>query len=109
MALDATRSLEGYRLNQLGMSLTDPANRAAFLADEPGYMKRRGLDEAAIALVAARDWAGLQRAGGNIYLMLKIAATVGQTLLQMGAQMRGETVEAFMATRPGHGAAGGAR
>lgn len=107
MALDATRSLEGYRLNQLGMSLTDPANRAAFLADEPGYMRKLGLDDAAIALVRARDWARLLAAGGNVYLMLKIAGTVGQTLLQMGAQMRGETVEAFMATRPR--AAGGAR
>lgn len=104
MALDATRSLEGYRLNQLGMSLTDPTNRAAFLADEAGYMRQRGLDDAAIALVRARDWAGLLSAGGNVYLMLKIAGTVGQTLLQMGAQMRGETVEVFMATRPAHGA-----
>jgi len=39
--------------------------------------------------------------GGSIYLILKIAGTIGQTLLQMGAQMRGETLEQFMATRPG--------
>ena len=40
-------------------------------------------------------------AGGSIYLMIKIAGTVGQKLLQVGAQMRGETLEQFMATRPG--------
>ena len=33
--------------------------------------------------------------------LLKIAATVGQNLLQIGAQMRGETLDAFMASRPG--------
>ena len=104
MALNATRSLAAYRLNRLGMSLIDPANRAAFLADEPGYMRTIGLDDAAIALVGARDWAGLLQAGGNIYLMLKIAATVGQTLLQMGAQTRGQSLEAFLASRAGSGA-----
>jgi protocatechuate 4,5-dioxygenase alpha chain len=98
---DGTHSRAGYRLNQLGQTLTDPANREAFLADEVGYMRALGLDDDAIALVTRRDWAGLIDNGGNIYLMLKIAGTVGQTLLQMGAQMRGESLEEFMATRPG--------
>jgi protocatechuate 4,5-dioxygenase alpha chain len=96
-------SRRGYRLNKLGSSLTDPANRTRFLADEVGYMRALALDDAQIALVRARDWAGLIAAGGNIYLMLKLAGTVGQTLLKMGAQMRGETLEAFMATRPSAG------
>ena len=39
-----------------------------------------------------RDWAGMVDHGGSIYLLLKIAATVGQTLLQVGAQMRGLTL-----------------
>ncbi|MEJ0069732.1 MAG: protocatechuate 3,4-dioxygenase [Pseudomonadota bacterium] len=98
---DGARSRAGYRLNRLGSLLTEPANRQAFLADEVGYMRGLELDDAVIALVRQRDWAGLIREGGNIYLMLKIAGTVGQTLLQMGAQMRGESLEAFMATRPG--------
>jgi protocatechuate 4,5-dioxygenase alpha chain len=100
MPTAGTRSTQAYRLNKLGMSLTDPANRRAFLADEPGYMRALGLDDAAIALVGRRDWAALIRQGANIYLLLKIAGTVGQTLLQMGAQMRGETLDSFMATRP---------
>ena len=49
-------------------------------------------------LVARRDWTGLVDAGGSIYVLLKIAATVGQNLLQIGAQMRGETLDAFMAS-----------
>jgi protocatechuate 4,5-dioxygenase alpha chain len=31
------RSRTGYRLNRMAMSLTDAANRAAFVADETGY------------------------------------------------------------------------
>jgi protocatechuate 4,5-dioxygenase alpha chain len=94
------RSRQGYRLNKLAMSLTDPDNRKRFLADEEGYMRATGLDEAERILVQRRDWAAMIKHGGNIYLILKIAGTVGQTLLQMGAQMRGETLEQFMATRP---------
>jgi len=97
------RSQQGYRINKLAMSLTEPANRAAFKADERGYMKKYGLTEAEAGLIERRDWAALIEAGGNIYLLLKIAGTVGQNLLQMGAQMRGETLETFMQTRPGIG------
>jgi protocatechuate 4,5-dioxygenase alpha chain len=103
MAVSVARSDQAYRLNKLGMSLTDPANRTAFLADEAGYMRQLELENASIELVRRRDWAGLLAAGGNVYLMLKIAGTVGQTLLQMGAQMRGESLEAFMASRPAPG------
>jgi len=95
------RSRAGYRLNRMAMSLTDPANRDAFRADERGYMAKFGLTAAEMDLVARRDWTGLIDAGGSIYVLLKIAATVGQNLLQIGAQMRGETLDAFMAGRPG--------
>ena len=100
---DGARSRRGYRLNKLAMSLTEPANRARFLADPEAYMGAAELDEAQKAMVRRRDWLAMVEAGGNIYLLLKIAATVGQNLLQMGAQMRGESLEAFMATRPGKG------
>lgn len=101
------RSRQGYRLNKLASSLTDPDNRAAFLEDENAYVDRFGLAESEKALVAARNWQGLLEAGGNIYLLLKIAATVGSNLLEMGAAMRGETVAEFMVTRRGAGGAGG--
>jgi protocatechuate 4,5-dioxygenase alpha chain len=39
-------------------------------------------------------------AGGNVYVFLKIAATIGSNLIEVGAAMRGETVEEFLATRP---------
>lgn len=101
---DGRCSRRGYRLNKLAMSLTEPANRARFLGEPEAYMDAFGLGEAEKDAVRRRDWAALIAAGGNIYLLLKIAATVGQTLLQMGAQMRGESLDAFMATRPGRSA-----
>lgn len=95
------RSVMGYRLNKLASSLTDPANRKAFLADEDGYMDGFGLTADEKSLVRARDWDGIVEAGGNIYVILKIAATVGSNLLSMGAQMRDQTVEELLDGLPG--------
>jgi len=95
------RSRQGYRLNRFAMSLADPDRRKQFLVDEAAYMATFELSEREQDMVRRRDWRAMIDHGGNIYLMLKIAGTVGQTLLQMGAQMRGETLEQFMATRPG--------
>ncbi len=94
------RSRLGYRLNKLAMSLTSAENRRRFLADETGYMTQMGLGAGDQGLVAKRDWAEMIKRGGNIYVILKIAGTLGISLIQMGAQMRGESLEAFMATRP---------
>lgn len=95
------RSERGYRLNRLAMSLTDPGNRTRFLADEAGYMRDMDLVVEEIDIVRRRDWAAMIEHGGSVYLMLKIAATVGQTLLQMGAQMRRITLPELMASMPG--------
>jgi protocatechuate 4,5-dioxygenase alpha chain len=103
------RSQQGYRINKLAISLTRPENRAAFKADERGYMRKYGLREEEMILIERRDWSGLIATGGNIYLLLKIAGTVEQNLLQMGAQMRGETLEAFLQTRPGNAGAASVR
>src|SRR4051795_8771055 len=96
------RSRRGYRVNKLAMSLTDEKNREAFKADEHAYMQRFGLSDREMEFIAKRDWNGLVAAGGSIYLLIKIGGTLGQNLLQMGAQMRGETLEEFMKSRPAH-------
>jgi hypothetical protein len=64
-------------------------------------MHQHNLSPAEIDTVSRRDWTAMIDYGGNLYVILKIAGTVGQTLLEVGAQMRGETLEQFMATRPG--------
>ena len=85
----------------MAMSLTDAANRAAFVADETGYLRGMGLDDAAIDLVRRRDWKAMIAAGGSIYLLIKIAGAVGVPLYEVGAQTAGMTLEQFMAKRKG--------
>ena len=96
---DLRKSAQGYRLNKLCGSLCDPGNREAFKRDEEAYMSRYHLAESEKELIRKRDFAGMINAGMNIYWMLKMGAVTGNSLYRMGAQMRGETYEAFLATR----------
>ena len=95
------RSRAGYRLNRMAMSLTDPANRAAFVADETGYARGIGLNDAEIELIRQRDWKAMIEAGGSIYLLIKIAGALGIALYEVGAHTAGMTLEQFMAKRKG--------
>lgn len=80
-------------------ALCSPAEREAFKRDEEAFMSRFGLTEAEKELIRRRDFAGLIAAGMNIYAMLKIGSATGTSLYRMGAQMRGESYEQFLATR----------
>jgi protocatechuate 4,5-dioxygenase alpha chain len=53
-------------------------------------MVAMGLSDAEQDAVRLRDWASMLAQGGNIYLLLKIGATVGQSVADMQKQMRGE-------------------
>jgi protocatechuate 4,5-dioxygenase alpha subunit len=96
------RAHHGYRLNRLAMSLTDPVNRQRFVADELGYARELGLEEVEVEMVRQRDWKAMNDAGCSIYLLIKIAGSLGQNLLQVGAHTSGQTLEQFMANRKGH-------
>ena len=96
---DLRLSRKGLRLNRMCFSLCDPKNRDAFKADEEQYMDKFRLHEHEKSLVRSRDFKGLIEAGTNIYALLKIGSATGHSLYRMGAQMRGETYEAFLATR----------
>jgi len=93
------RSRTGYRLNRMAMSLTDAANRAAFVADETGYARRMQLSDAEIDMIGRRDWKAMIAAGGSIYLLIKIAGALGVPLYAVGAQTAGMTLDEFMAKR----------
>ena len=95
------QSAKSYRLNKMAGTLTSPENRAAFQADEEGYMRRLGLSEAEIDLVTRRDWKGMMEYGASIYLVIKIGGSVGHTLPEIGAHTAGMTVAEFNAQR-GH-------
>jgi len=101
---DGRLSRNGYRINKLCISLTSDATRSAFKADEEAYMAKYGLTDAEKDLVRKRDFLGLIKAGGNIYMLLKLGSATGNGLYAMGAQQRGETLTQFLATRKVSGA-----
>jgi len=96
---DLRVSRRGLRLNKMCGSLCSPENRAAFKRDEEAYMAKYGLRAEEKDLIRKRDFAGLIHAGLNIYWMLKLGSVTGNSLYRMGAQMRGEKYEDFLATR----------
>lgn len=91
----------GYRLNRMAMSMTDAANRAAFVADEAGYARSMGLTDAEIDMIRRRDWKAMIDAGCSIYLLIKVAGALGVPLYEVGAHTAGMSLEQFMAKRKG--------
>jgi protocatechuate 4,5-dioxygenase alpha subunit len=104
IVFDLSESRKGYRLNKMCNSLIVEENRHAYVSDEEAYMAKYDLSENVKELVRARDWAGLTEVGGNIYFLLKLGFVVQHGLYRMGAQMRGESFEAFLHSRGGKGA-----
>jgi protocatechuate 4,5-dioxygenase, alpha chain len=101
---DLAMSWRGYRINKMCNALSQASNRDAFKQDEEAFMTRFGLTEEEKQLVRARDFSGLLAAGGNIYFLLKLGVVTGNGLYYMGAKMRGESYEQFLATRNDSGA-----
>ena len=102
---DHQETRRGYRLNKFAMSMNRTENREAFKADEEAYMATWDLTDREKQLVRDRDWrAIMDEHGGNIYMIMKIGAVIGQGLYQIGAHQRGQTYEEFLATRKASGA-----
>lgn len=95
--MDATR---GEALNTFVLSLRDAGARHEFLEDEAGYMAYFGLGAEQIGQVLARDWTGLLRSGGHLQAILKLAATVGQSLWDIGAHNAGIETGTLIAICP---------
>lgn len=87
--------MSAYALNLMMYDLRRPENRAAIKADLPAYLDRYDLTPAERQLVIDGDWQGCVDAGASIYVLTKIGAALGISLLQMGAQMRGESFPQF--------------
>ena len=101
---DLRLARRGQRLNRMCAALCSPQERDAFKRDEEAFMARFGLTDAEKDLIRKRDFQGLIDAGMNIYSMLKVGSATGNGLYKMGAQMRGESYEQFLATRNMRGA-----
>jgi protocatechuate 4,5-dioxygenase alpha chain len=96
----ARRALQGRALNRFALGLRSPDNRTRFLADEATYMREAGLSAEEMALVRARDWTGLLHHGGHLQAILKLAATVGESLWSIGAHNVGCTPADLRASCP---------
>jgi protocatechuate 4,5-dioxygenase alpha subunit len=101
---DLAMSWRGYRINKMCNALSQASERAAFKADEEAFMARFGLTDEAKQLVRSRDFSGLLATGGNIYFLIKLGVVTGNGLYAMGAKMRGESYDQFLATRNNSGA-----
>jgi protocatechuate 4,5-dioxygenase alpha subunit len=99
LVFDLRMSWRGLRINTLCNALSKPHERESFKSDEEDFMARFALTEAERAMVRQRDFSGLLEAGGNIYYLIKLGAVTGNGLYRIGARMRGETYEEFLATR----------
>jgi len=92
---DAERSREGYGINMFCMSLMKDANRKAFKADEPGYLKQFGLTPEQTEAVLKRDYNRMLELGANIYFTAKLGATDGHSFQHLAALMTGNTQEGY--------------
>lgn len=89
VVFDATQSRLGYHLNMFCMSLMKADARAAFKADEAGYLKKFPMSNAQRAAVLARNYNEMIRLGGNIYFLAKIGATDGFSFQNLASKMTG--------------------
>lgn len=94
---DGEQARKGYALNKMCFSFNDAENRAAFKADEAGYMARYGLNAEQARAIRERDVLGLLAAGGNVYYLAKFAGILGLDVQDLGAAQTGMTKEAFKA------------
>lgn len=94
---DGAQAMKGYALNRMCFSFNDAANRASFKADEEGYMRKFGLDEAQARAIRARDVLGLLAAGGNVYYLAKFAGILGLDVQDLGAAQTGLSKAEFKA------------
>ena len=108
VVFDATQSRLGYHLNQFCMSLMKPENRAAFKADERGYLAKWPMSEEQRQAVLDREYNRMIALGGNIYFLAKIGATDGFSFQNLASKMTGMPEEQYRAMmlaggRPAHG------
>ena len=92
---DAERARQGYWLNQFCMSLMRADHRAAFKADEAGYLDNWALTPEQRQAVLDRDWNRMLALGGNIYFLAKLFSSDGKSFQQVAAVMTGSTQEAY--------------
>jgi protocatechuate 4,5-dioxygenase alpha chain len=77
------------------MSLMKPGNRAAFKADEAGYLARFAMSDAQRQAVLDRDYNRMLELGGNVFFLARIGATDGLSMQNLCSKMAGMTEDAY--------------
>jgi protocatechuate 4,5-dioxygenase alpha chain len=93
----ATRSHQGFHLNQFCMSLMKPENRQRFKANESAYLDEWELTPAQKQAVLERDYNAMIANGGNIYFLAKIFSSDGISFQNAAASMTGMSQEDYAA------------
>ena len=93
-------SPRAWRINKMAHSLTQAQAREEFRADPAGYMDKFSLTEVEKDMIARHDWHALLAYGASRNLLLKVAGVWGISMMRMGAEMRGETLEDFQNRLP---------
>jgi gallate dioxygenase len=93
------RARRGYRLTLFLTSMREPDNRTAFCRDPEAYMASRSLSEHERDMIRRRAYAELLDYGASNVAIGKASHALGTTLVERGAQGRGQTAEQFLAER----------
>ncbi|GHE39796.1 MULTISPECIES: protocatechuate 3,4-dioxygenase [Streptomyces] len=94
---DIADSRHGHAINELCSTLTTPAHRARFLADEADYCDHFDMTPAQRTAVLQRDWRSLLDLGGSIFHVLKLATVDKLSMQHLGGVFTGMTTEDFIA------------
>jgi hypothetical protein len=78
-----------YEICRLLYDLRDPARREACRAGPEAFYRGYRVGERGLRLLLDRDWQGLVDAGVTVYLLTKLGAALGVSLIEIGAAMRG--------------------
>jgi protocatechuate 4,5-dioxygenase alpha chain len=100
---DGDAAQKGLALNAMCYSFNSADNRAAFVADEEGYMDRFALSDQQREAVRQRDVLSMIAAGGNVYYLAKLAGILGLNVQDLGALQTGMPVDQFKAALLAHG------
>jgi gallate dioxygenase len=98
-AFDIGHSVKALRLNRFFWRHREPAFRELVSRDLEAAFGESGLSEQEKALVRGRDWLGLIQYGVSFFVLEKFARVQRMSNLEVYASMRGESLEAFLATR----------
>jgi gallate dioxygenase len=98
------RSVKAYSLNKFLHSMTNPAWRARFRADQEALFEEAKLTAEERDLVRKLDWREMIHYGVSFFMLEKLGAVVGVSNLHIYAAMRGQTLEEFQKTRNAPGA-----